>query len=82
MGRKNIRNKEYPVCVFWWQGEDNMPEIVRICNNSILVNTLKHKVVLITKDNIHDYFHGDDSNCVLELLEKGKISYQGKEMAY
>ena len=51
---KNIPNpsttevrKKAPIFVCWWQGEENAPEIVRICIASIKRNAQDHPVVLI-----------------------------------
>lgn len=40
------------IFVFWWQGTDGLPDIVRICINSIKQNSNGREVVMITKDNI------------------------------
>lgn len=44
-----------PVWIFWWQGEQAMPPIVRSCYKSVLRNAKEHNVILITKDNIKRY---------------------------
>lgn len=44
-----------PIWVCWWQGEDAMPPIVRICYQSLLNNAHYHPVHLITKDTIGTY---------------------------
>lgn len=47
-----------PVWIFWYQGETAMPEIVKICYNSIVSNIHDRPVHLLTKDNpAPDYFH-------------------------
>lgn len=43
------------IWIMWYQGEENMPEIVRMCYNSIKMNAGSHPVVLITKDNLKEY---------------------------
>ncbi|GHV40973.1 polysaccharide biosynthesis protein [Spirochaetia bacterium] len=45
----------YPIWVYWGQGEDSMPALVRICYNSILKNSNGHTVHLITDDNYKEY---------------------------
>ena len=47
-------NEKSPIWVCWWQGEINMPNIVRICYESICANSGTHPVKLITKDNYSD----------------------------
>lgn len=43
------------IWVMWWQGESGMPEIVKMCYNSIKANAGSHPVVLITRENYKDY---------------------------
>lgn len=39
----------------WLQGESDMPEIVRLCYDSMKLHAGKHKVVLLTLDNYKEY---------------------------
>ena len=48
-------NGDYLIWTSWWQGYDNMPDIIRKCHDSLLRNCNGHKVILITKDNYADY---------------------------
>lgn len=43
------------IWVFWWQGKENMPELCRICYNSLVKHRAGKKVVLVTQYNICDY---------------------------
>ena len=43
------------IFVMWYQGEEKMPEMLKITFNSIKEHAGTHPVVLITKDNIKDY---------------------------
>ena len=43
------------IWVFWFQGEKYMPEIVRICIESVRKHSCGYSVVLLDKDNISDY---------------------------
>lgn len=65
------KNSEY-IWVFWWQGLDSMPKIVRACYESICFHSNGHKVVLVTKENFRDYTNIDEN--ILNLLENNKIS--------
>ena len=66
----------YPIWVFWWQGMDKMPEVVRMCYNSILRNVDKHPVNLITKYNYRKYLSNASwLDKILESLQSGNISY-------
>ena len=49
------KNNTGPVWVCWWQGEDNMPAIVRACWNNLKKNVQNRPVILITKDNYSKY---------------------------
>lgn len=39
----------------WWQGEDNAPDIVKNCIDSIRKNSGEHEVIIINKDNYKNY---------------------------
>lgn len=44
-----------PIWVFWWQGLDQAPQIVRACISSIQANCGSREVIVITKDNVEQY---------------------------
>ena len=44
-----------PIWVCWWQGETQMPDIVKVCYQSIQKHACKHPVVLLTSENEHEY---------------------------
>ncbi len=45
-----------PIWVCWWQGEEQMPEIVRTCYRRLQqMAPAGHPVILITKDTVGDY---------------------------
>lgn len=48
---------KFPIFFFWWQGEKNLPEICRICLESIRANILNcdTELIIITKHNIMEY---------------------------
>lgn len=68
----NKTSKNDNVWVFWWQGKDNMPEIVKYCFDSISRNYCSKKIILVTKDNFKKYT--DISKNIIVLLKKGKIT--------
>jgi hypothetical protein len=43
------------IWLFWWQGLENMPPIVRKAYESILANSNGHKVILLDKSNLKYY---------------------------
>lgn len=68
-------NDNQPVWVFWYQGYEKMPEVVRECYLSIkekLGDNGKHNVHLLMKDNINDYIQIPDY--IIEKLNNGLIS--------
>ena len=73
------RNVTYPVkekriWVMWWQGEDNMPPIVKACYQQLIKVSADAgcSVTLITKDNYSIY--ADLPKYVIEKVKKGYIS--------
>lgn len=65
-------NMKKNIWVFWWQGADNMPDIVKKCVDSIQRHDTGHKVVLLTKYNIKRYTHLP--NYIYEKLNQKKIT--------
>ena len=60
------------IWIFWWQGIENAPEIVKKCIKSIDENRKQHKVVIIDKNNYKEYTY--IPNYIIEKVEKGKIT--------
>ncbi len=60
------------IWVCWWQGEENMPPIVKACYRSILRNKSSYKVCLLDKWNFKNFV--DIPEYILEKLKKGLIS--------
>lgn len=44
-----------PIWVFWWQGEENAPELIRICVDSIRRNADGHEVIFLSQANLGDW---------------------------
>ncbi len=44
------------IWIFWWQGINNAPEIVKICIKSIKLYCKGYKINVITKNNIGEYY--------------------------
>ena len=63
-----------PVWMIWWQGEDNMPELVRLCVSSIrrAVPETLAEIHFITASNYQDYVHLPPR--ILDLFHKGTIT--------
>lgn len=69
-GNKSIVNK-YRIWVFWWQGEEMMPELVKGCYSQLCLHN--RNVVLITKDNVKQYCN--IPNYIYDRVENGDISF-------
>ena len=62
--------KSNRIWVFWWQGIDSAPQIVKKCISSI--KKFSNNVTIITKDNIFEFV--DIEDYILEKLNKEIIS--------
>ena len=62
----------YFVWVMWWQGEENMPDIIRINYINLKKQLNGNHLILITSENYDDYIQLPDY--VLEKLKNGIIS--------
>ncbi len=74
----NTKEKKYPkqnkkyIWVFWYQGEENAPVIVKKCIESIKKNSLDYEVIVLNKQNIKKYI--DIPEVILKKLENGIIT--------
>lgn len=69
----DIGSNNYKVWTCWWQGKDNMPNVIKTCHNSLLKNANGHEVILITKYNYRQFI--SLPNHILEKAESGVISF-------
>ena len=67
--RKPIKG---PIWTMWWQGEVQMPPVIRECYASILRNANGREVILLTKENLNDYIQLPDY--VQRKVDEGKIT--------
>lgn len=65
--------KDLPIWVLWFQGENEMPDVVRLCYRNIKKYSNGRKVVLLSKDNITRYLQ--IPNDFYEKVEKGYMGY-------
>ena len=63
--------EEYRIWVFWWQGKDHMPKLVKGCYTQLCAHN--SNVVLITRDNIMQYCQ--IPQYIYEKIENGSISF-------
>ncbi|MGK4106995.1 capsular polysaccharide synthesis protein [Limosilactobacillus vaginalis] len=61
------------IWLFWWQGEESMPVLVKKCYHSIQKNSGNNKVILISKFNIRRYAKLPEY--VYTKLKSGEITY-------
>lgn len=64
---------DYTIWTCWWQGEENMPEVIKECHKSLIRNANGHRVILITNDNFKNFI--DLPDWLLEKLQNKQISY-------
>lgn len=67
-------DRKIPVWVCWFQGEDDMPEIVKLCVESLKRNVPKNKAIIkfITLENCMKYV--TFTNSIIDKVNKGLIS--------
>lgn len=64
---------EGPIWLFWWQGEDTMPPIVKKCYNLAQAHAPEgHPVILLTEDNFLRY--ADIPDYVIEKVQNKTIT--------
>lgn len=69
----NLNEKPY-IFIFWYQGFDKAPELVKTCVESIKKHGCEYKVVLLDKDNFNRYI--DIPQNIKDKLDKGLLAIQ------
>lgn len=59
------------IWVFWWQGIENAPEIIKKCVNSLKNNNNDYKLNIISKENFNNYISLNDN--IVKKFDFGKI---------
>lgn len=67
-----IRVASNKLWIFWWQGIDSAPDLVKVCYKSIIENLKDWDIILITENNYKDYVSFPDF--ILEKLSNGQIT--------
>lgn len=62
-----------PIWFCWFQGEDNLPEIPKLCLTMLRKYSNNHPVIVITQDNYRDYV--EIPSRIVNLFKCGNISY-------
>lgn len=66
-----VYNNEEKTYVFWWQGVDHAPEIVKLCITSIKKNS-PYEVIILSEDNFREYV--DIPDFIIEKVKCKNIS--------
>ena len=64
--------KDSIIWVFWWQGLEDSPQIVKKCINSIIKNANSHKVIIVDKNNYKNYTN--IPSYIIDKVDKGEIT--------
>lgn len=64
-------SQDFTVFSMWWQGEKDMPPVVKACIHSL--EKVSERVVVITKENYADYASLPDY--IVSLLASGKMGF-------
>ena len=65
--------EDCPIWIFWSQGKEKVPDIVRACIRSIEKNAGKHPVIVIDSENFGQY--AELPRGVVDKMKNGKISF-------
>lgn len=60
------------VWICWFQGEENAPDLVKACINSIRQNLPDKEIIILSDKNISEYVHFPDY--IVKKRQEGKIS--------
>ena len=71
-GRKKSDVPANCIWQLWWQGEEQMPDIVRFCTDSVRKCNPDRRVILLTQANLSDYI--DLPEHILKKHSEGTIS--------
>ena len=61
-----------PIWVFWWQGIENCPSVVKNCIDSIIKFSGDRKVIIVDKKNYENFVKIE--SYIIEKLNEGKIT--------
>ena len=68
------KTSDLPIWVFWWQGEEQMPDLIKACHRSKINCSNNHPVVFIDKNNLHEYITIPEY--IWEQFKIGKLKIQ------
>lgn len=77
---QNYKNKEFndknnsnKIWILWWQGEENMPELVKICLENMKKKLYDSEVIVLSKNNINNYIQIPEF--ILKKFNNGIIGF-------
>lgn len=74
LGSIELNNKPIgKIWVFWWQGEEHMPELIKKTFQSIVKYSNGHEVILLSKTNYSSFV--DVPKIILDKVESKKMSF-------
>lgn len=69
---KNVIAEDAPIWICWWQGEECMPNLCKLCLKSVRKNKGNHPVIVISQHNYTEYV--SISELYLTRLKNAEIS--------
>ena len=69
---KNKISKNCPIWIFWWQGLETAPDLVKACISSVKKHSGEHEIIIITEANVKDYVTIPDY--IYKKIEEKKIT--------
>ncbi|MCM6831991.1 capsular polysaccharide synthesis protein [Leuconostoc mesenteroides] len=69
---KKIKPVQKVIWTMWLQGQDQMPEIVKLCNESVEKNKGNYQHIILNNDNLHKYV--DIPDYIFHKWKNGVIS--------
>lgn len=67
---EKIEISKHYIWVMWWQGEENAPDLVKLCIKSMRENSNGAEIVVINQDNFREWVDIPDY-----IIEKHKLGY-------
>lgn len=64
--------KNPPVFIMWYQGEDQLPEVIKLCIESIKKHIKNREIIVVSRDNMSKYC--DLPDYIYEKVDSGKIT--------
>lgn len=64
--------KNPPVFIMWYQGFENLPEVIEKCIESIKKNIKNRPIILVSRENLHNFC--DIPDYIYEKVDSGNIT--------